>query len=139
MAFFRGIDGSLMVATNVLGQLKAWELNIDIKNLDTSAVGQAWATSVTEIGSWNGSLECYLDGSSGRAAQAALLAASTGATPGGAGIAIKFVAASTSGSPVSYFAGTVNVKQIQTGVKVGGVDMVKFTFQGTGELDITWA
>ena len=58
---------------------------------------------------------------------------------GRARIAIKFVAASTSGSPVSYFAGTVNVKQIQTGVKVGGVDMVKFTFQGTGELDITWA
>lgn len=133
MAFYRGIDGSLTIATVSLGQLKSWDITSSIADLDTTSIGDSWKSSVSELASWSGSLDLAVD--EALTAQATIWTWFTGATPGGAAVAAEFRISSTT----KKLTGNIILKSFAPSVKLGAIDSVKVAFTGTGQLTLAWS
>jgi hypothetical protein len=130
------LTGAVMTfASNALPQATGWDLDIQIKDLETTSLGDKWRSSVTEIASWSGSLAMRLDYS--LPAQAAVFNRLSGATPGGIlGTIVLGV-----GQGATTFKAAVGAAEFKSAAlknQIGAILDVKVAFTGTGQLSLLW-
>lgn len=132
MAKYRGVDGSLKIATVAMGQLKNWNLTTQRPILDQTSMGDTNTSKTLDVGDWSATCEMHLDGANTE--QAALIAQVVAGTEPVA-IAAQFLVAAG-----KYFAGNILVARANI-INGGKGTTVAFnaTLEGTGALSMTWA
>jgi hypothetical protein len=61
MATHKGKEGVVKVGTNVVGEVKSFELEITANEVDTSVMGTDWTGVDSTQNSWSGTMEMFYD------------------------------------------------------------------------------
>lgn len=61
MATHKGKEGVVKVGTNVVGEVKSFEIEITANEVDTSTLGSAWTGTDSTQNSWSGTMEMFYD------------------------------------------------------------------------------
>lgn len=133
MANFRGMDGSIRFAANVVAEIKEWALNATIEELDDSVMGDNWATVVGGISRWTGSGTAQLDYGD-TTGQKAIIDKLLIATPASSSTALELRISAT-----KFFTGNALVSGVSVNAGLGQIVMVSFNFTGNGQLTPTWS
>jgi hypothetical protein len=134
MANYRGQDGSATVATNAVGELKAWALDgVTIETIEDTVKGDKHKTYLGGLGDGgSASLTCQLDGAD--AGQAAIIGYFAAATPQSAAVAVVLTV--NTGKTFSFSA-------VPTSMSVGSpegssIDTATFNFKVSGAVTMAW-
>jgi hypothetical protein len=135
MANYRGEDGSATVATNAVGELKAWSLDgVAIELIEDTVKGDKHKTYLGGQGDGGtASLSCQLDG--GDTGQATIIAYFAAATPQSAGVAVVLTV--NTGKTFSFSA--VPTTMSLSSPEGSAVDMATFNFKVSGAVTMSWA
>lgn len=126
----KGHDGSITVASGVMGNAKAWSLDIAQETVETTDFGSAgWKESVATLKSWSGSVTAIFDASG--TAEGAL---QTGLT-GGSAVTLDLQLGDGTGSYDKY-SGSAIITGQSVSNDVSGIIEVSFNFEGTGAITI---
>lgn len=106
-----------------VGEIKAWNLQVDRDIYDASTLGNTWAVNVQGLGHWTGTLTGFFSISTD-VGQTILQNALLNATP----IYVEFK------TSTNTYEGQVNVSQLQVGNPVDGITTFDMTFTGSGQL-----
>ncbi len=126
MAKYRGKDGVVRVGgSSVVGELKAWSLNITADVAQDAAMPDGWMTTVPTFRKWEGSATAFWDpDDTGQSALAV-----------GAEVGLEMLPEGTDVGDASY-SGSAIVTGVEPSAEGGGFVEVTFTFTGNGELAI---
>lgn len=133
MANFRGMDGSITFATNVVAEVKSWSVNISDEVLETTSMGLKWRTVKGGVAQWSGQLVAQLDYGD-TLGQKAIIDKLVAASPDFAGTAAELLAAAT-----KKIAGTILITGVAINTQIGSIIEVTITFEGSGQPTITWS
>ena len=133
MATYRGMDGSITFAANVVAEVKSWSLTSSLETLDGSKMGDAWRIFVGGMGTWSGQATCNLDYGD-TLGQKAIIDRIATATPGTTSAALLLRQSATKTWGGNVFVTGFNITQA-----LGQIVEAQLTFQGTGALSLAWA
>ena len=135
MANYRGMDGSATVATNAVGELKAWALNgVTIETIEDTVKGDKHKTFLGGLGDGGtAELTTQLDGAD--VGQAAIIAYYMSATPQSAAVAVVLTA--STGKTFSF--NGVPTTMSVTSPEGSAIDMATFNFKVSGAVTMAWA
>jgi len=128
----QGHTGSVKVGNNVMGNAKAWSLDISQETADiTDFSSSGWKESTTTLKSWSGSLTAIFDATG--SAEGSLVGALTGGTT----LDLELNAGDTTDSE-SYdkYSGSANITSMSITNDVNGIVEASFNFEGTGAITI---
>lgn len=132
MATFRGMDGSVTFATNVVGEVKSWNANVAGEVLDTTKMGDKWRTVKGGVGSWSGQITCQLDYGD-TLGQKAMVDKLINASPDITGTAAELLFATG-----KKLTGTILITGINFVTQLGSIIEISFNFEGSGQPTIAW-
>lgn len=125
MALHIGSEGTVQIATNVVAEILSFSVDVTTNIIDTSSIGDTWASNQAGMNSFTGSLECHWDETD---------TDGQGACTEGASVTLSIYPEGSS-SGATYYTGTAIVASI--GRSTGGNDdtvKVSFSFTGDGAL-----
>ncbi len=127
MAVHSGTQGSVIYSTTagtggtLVGGMRAWTVNIEVEELDTSSFGQSWRNFDAGVKAWGGSFEGIKDGKN--ATQNAVWTNLLAGTK---------VEATFFMGTVDRFYGTVIILGEEVGQTFDGFAETSYTFRGDG-------
>lgn len=128
----KGHAGSISIDSGVVGNAKAWSLDISQDTVDTTTfASNGWKESEATLSSWSGSATVVFD-VSGTAEAAVLSAVSSQAT-----ISVELQAGTATATASDTYAGTANVTSFSITNDVNGIVEASISFEGTGALTIS--
>lgn len=133
MATFRGQDGSFSLATNVVGEVRSWQVNGELAALEDTVLGDKHRTFKGGLGGGSGSCTCYFDYGDTNG-QKVLVDEIAAATPDGAQADIRFRLSAT-----KYLSGAAVITGFTINTELENVIEVTFNFVISGGLSITWS
>lgn len=133
MATFRGMDGSVTFATNVVGEVKSWSAQVTGEVLETTKMGDKWATKKGGVGSWNGQIVCHLDYGD-TLGQKAMIDKLIATVPSETGTAAELLV--NTGKKLT---GTILITGVAVTAQLGAIIELTLTFEGSGVPVIAWA
>lgn len=132
MATYRGMDGSVTFAANVVGEVKSWNAQITGEVLDTTKMGDKWRTVKGGVGSWSGQLVAQLDYGD-TLGQKAIIDKLIAATPSDTAFAAELLA--NTGKKIT---GSIFIASIAITAQLGSIIEVTIGFEGSGAPAISW-
>lgn len=133
MANYRGLDGSFALSTNVVGEVKSWNLTADLDLLDTTVMLQYWDTGKTGRARATGTVTANFDYTDTNG-QKVMIDAVFQATPNGSISAARFRIDAT-----KYISGNFLITQIQAVAEVGNIVQATYNIRSNGALVMTWS
>ncbi len=132
MAKYRGVNGSVKLATNAVGEVTQWTLNVARPYIETTPMGATGKTGTLDYPGGSGQITAHFDYSD--AAQKAIvdmLVSNADPTP----IAFLGIVSGTGPKQISC-----NILPTQAAItaKVGAVIDVTFDFQTDGAITVAW-
>lgn len=133
MATYRGMDGSVTFATNVVAEVKSWSAQVTGEVLDTTSMGLKWRTVKGGVAQWNGQMVAQLDYGD-TLGQKAMIDKLIQTTPDSVGAAAELLV--NTGKKLS---GTILITNIAITQQLGSIVEVTIGFEGSGQPTIAWA
>lgn len=133
MATYRGQDGSVSLATNVIGETTQWSFTTEFEILEDTVQGDVARTRKTGVVDWNGSFTARFDYGDTNG-QKALLDLFTGGTPDGAVANVRFRVSAT-----KYFSAAAVLQSMSIQDGIGGIVELTANVLGNGQYTITWS
>lgn len=124
MATHIGNEGKVKIGSNVVAEVRSFQITESVAIADDSAIGDDWGTHLVGGKSWRGSLECRWDETD---------TTGQGALTIGASVTLNLYPEGD-GSGDTYFSGTATVTQITRQSSRDNVITAAFEFQGNGAL-----
>lgn len=130
MSTFRGMDGSVTIATNVVAEVVSWSLNVARDLLEDTAMLDAAKTYKAGLNDWEGQLTCHLDygDTLGQKALIDNILNSSGAT-----VALELIVATG-----KKFSGTAVPTSMQINQEKTSIVSVAFGFKAASALAVSW-
>jgi hypothetical protein len=130
MAVIKGKNGSILIGSNVIGELNSFSVTITQNTEDTFAFGDDWMTSTATSKSWSIEASGYHDPADANG-QVALI---TDILTGDSSISVKLrTEGSTTGD--DEYTGTVTLQEVSMEAAADGI--VGFSFSGMGSGSLT--
>ena len=133
MATFRGMDGSVTWATQVVGEIKAWSLNVSEETLETTKMGDAWRGFVGGLADWSGQATANLDYGDTNGQKVIVDRLVVTSPQSGTGALVLRQATTKTWSGNAIISG-LNITQ-----QMSSIVEVQFSFKGSGALAIAWS
>lgn len=128
MANHHGNEGKVIIgASNVVGEVKSWDMKEGIDLADDTVMGDADKTHKPGQKSWSGSVTCNWDETD-----------TLGQVPltNGASVTLK-LCPEGNGSGATYFTGTATVNGVQRSGNPNSIVQAQFDFTGNGPCTLT--
>lgn len=133
MAVLKGYAGSVKAGSTptTAGEIKSFSISINADTQETTSLGSAWATNVSTIKRWSGSIDAQFDiGDSGQDEFRTAIAS-------GASVNVEFYVGGTTGAGNAKYVGNALIESISIGNDVAGIVSASFSVVGTGALTET--
>lgn len=127
MATHHGLEGVVKVGSNVVAEVRSFEIETQQDTVDDSVMGDSWHSHLTGLKSWSANVECLWDETDTNGQVALTIGASVSLTLGPEGAT----------NPDVIYSGTATVKSIGVAVPHDGVVTRRIAFEGSGALVIT--
>lgn len=127
MATFVGRNGVVEISTNVVANVRSFEVTTEAGTLDNTVMGATWETHDIGFKRWTGSLTCLWDDTDTNGQEA---------LTEGASVTIHFKPEGSDAGDEDY-TGTATVTQVTRRAAHDGLVEASFTFQGSGALTVT--
>lgn len=130
MSIIRGYNGSIKAGSTPLtvGEVKTFTLDQSADVVETSTLGNAWASNASTLKRWSGSLTAHFDiGDSGQDELRSSLSA-------GSSVALELYFGGESGVGATSYTGSAVIESISLGNDVAGISEASISFTGTGAL-----
>lgn len=126
MATHHGLDGVVKVGSNVVAEVRSFEIETQQDTVDDSVMGDSWHSHLTGLKSWSANVECLWDETDTNGQVALTIGASVSLTLGPEGAT----------NPDVIYSGTATVKSIGVATPHDGVVTRRIAFEGNGALSI---
>ena len=134
MATYRGMDGSLALATTAVGEVFGWAATINGETLEDTVFGDNWVTMKGGLASWSATCNARFDygDTNGQKVLTDLLLA---ATPAFNAADVRFRIDGTT----KYLSGAGLVSSIAITQQLRNIVEATFTITGNGPITPTWS
>jgi hypothetical protein len=126
MGTHHGKSGVVMVGTDVVAEVTAFDLSDDTELVEDTVMGDSYKTYKEGHKSWSGSLSCFWD-ETDSTGQEALASGGT--------VTLKLYPEG-SATGAKYYYGSVLIQKMSIAVPKDGIVTREFSFQGTGALTL---
>jgi len=133
MSTFRGMDGSVRLGANVIGEINNWSMTTDLELLEDTVMGDTFRSFKGGLASWQGSVAGHLDYGD-TLGQKVLIDKVLSGAPDASAITLELRVTAT-----KYFTGSAILFGIQVSAALSQIIPISFNFQGAGALTPTWA
>lgn len=137
MALFSGKDGGVTYANGYSTKVVSWTVDAEAEEVDTTALGENWASWLPGVKSWSGTYEALVDDS---------VLDTSGTVGGVSAFALGATAASATfewdsdGTKSEGVTGSIIITGASPTATTGGTaSRIVFRFRGTGTLSTTTA
>lgn len=124
MATHHGKNGTAKVGSDTIAEIDAFTLREQIATSDDSAMGDDYATHLTGLKSWNGTVTCHWDETDTNGQETMVV---------GASVALKLYPEGAA-TGAAYYYGTATITEVGTDVNKGSIVQRTFNFTGNGAL-----
>ena len=133
MATYRGMDGSVSLATNVVAETFGWTFNGELQTLEDTVQGDVARTYKPGLAGWTAAVRARFDYGD-TTGQKAIYDELLGVSPQGdlADLRLRL-------SGTKYISGAAVVTGATITAELGNIIEANLTFQGSGPASMTWS